>query len=287
MSSMGYLGPAGTFTEEIALIYVQEIESLQLQEFKSIDGIIEQVAAGQLNQGIVPLENSLEGSVNITLDMLVQNEVYINKEIVYPISHCLMVPPGVSDLRDIQTLYSHSQAFSQCRDYVKNYLPAVEQVPLESTAAAAQRVASEDKRIAAIAPARAADLFGLRIMAADIQDGGGADKNGNMTRFVVVSSGDHHFTGKDKTSIIFAIKDGPGSLYGVLGIFAHRNINLTRIESRPSRQSLGEYLFFIDFEGHKEENNIKEALEELKEQTKYLKMLGSYPQVKYFTGIRS
>ena len=281
-SYLGYLGPKGTFTEEIALIYARDKDAPVLKELNGIDEVIEGVANGELEEGIVPLENSLEGSVDITLDMLVQNEVYIYKELIYPISHCLLVPPGVP-LQDIQIVYSHSQALSQCRQYLKRILPEAARVPVDSTGAAAGKVAAREESAAAIAPARAASIFGLQILASDIHDGDGGEKNknDNLTRFVVISNRDHPPTGRDKTSLIFSIKDGPGSLYGILGIFACRQINLTRIESRPSRRNLGEYLFFIDFQGHREENNIIDAMAALPEQVEFLKMLGSYPQELY------
>ncbi len=277
-NSLGFLGPPGTFTEEIALKYSQDNSSLILQEYTAIDELMEDVDAGKVKMGIVPIENSLEGSVNITLDMFVQLNVYIYKELIYPISHCLMALPGVKP-EEIKEVYSHPQAFSQCRKYLKANMPLVNQFPMESTAMAAEKISALGGPRAAIAPRRAAKLFDLEILASDIQDGYEEENKTNLTRFVVVSSHDHSLTGTDKTSIIFSIKDSPGSLYHILGVFAKKAINLTRIESRPARKRLGEYLFFVDFEGHREEKKSVQALELLEDQVKYLKMLGSYPSV--------
>jgi len=277
-SILGFLGPPGSFTEEISLKYSRNNSPLILQEYKAIDELMEDVDAGLIEMGIVPVENSLEGSVNITLDMFVQLDVYIYTELIYPISHCLMALPGI-ELEDIKDLYSHVQAFSQCRKYLKARMPSVTQFPMESTAMAAEKISVLGGARAAIAPRRAAKLFGLEILASDIQDGYGEEDKTNLTRFVVISSHDHSLTGTDKTSIIFSIKDSPGSLYHILGVFAENGINLTRIESRPARKRLGEYLFFVDFEGHREEKKNMRALKLLEDQVKYLKMLGSYPSV--------
>ncbi|MFY9113757.1 MAG: prephenate dehydratase [Dethiobacteria bacterium] len=275
---LGFLGPRGTFTEETALLYMHGQDE-RLKEYDTIDRIIEDVAAGALARGVVPIENSLEGSVNITLDMLVQSSgVYINQELLYPVSHCLLTPEGIK-LYDIREVYSHLQAFSQCRIFLKEKLGTVNYVSMESTAAAARTVALLGGNRAAIATRRAAGIFGLNILLSAIQDGNGDDKYNNVTRFVVISPADHPPTGNDKTSIILSIKDGPGSLYNILGLFAARGINLTRIESRPARKTLGEYLFFIDFEGHRQEKNAGELLDELVARVNFIKMLGSYPSL--------
>ncbi len=277
---LGFLGPPGTFTEETALLYCRENAGPVLKEYTAIDQIIEDVSIGTIKQGIVPLENSLEGSVSITLDMLVLNrDVYIYKELVYPISHCLMACPGVG-MEEIMEVHSHIQAFSQCRKFLKEKLPGATNVPVESTGAAAKNIASLGGFRAAIAPARASKIFELDILFSDIQDGHNQGKNGNVTRFVIIAQKDHPVTDQNKTSVILSIKDGPGSLYNILGVFAGRAVNLTRIESRPARKSLGEYLFFIDFEGHRKDANIIKLLEELKSKVKFMKMLGSYPSLK-------
>lgn len=275
---LGFLGPQGTFTEEAALLYNHD-RSQYLREYATIDRIIEDVAAGILGQGVVPIENSLEGSVNITLDALVQNEgAYIYQEVLYPVSHCLLAPEGTR-MDDIEEVYSHPQAFSQCRIFLKEKLGVASYVSMESTAAAARAVALLGGGRAAIATRRAAGIFGLNILTSAIQDGNEEAKYDNVTRFVVISSSDHPFTGGDKTSIVLSIKDGPGSLFNILGLFAAKGINLTRIESRPARKALGKYLFFIDFEGHRRDKNVKGLFEELSDRVILLKNLGSYPSL--------
>ncbi|NLZ27776.1 MAG: prephenate dehydratase [Firmicutes bacterium] len=275
---LGFLGPQGTFTEEAALLYNHD-RSQYLREYATIDRIIEDVAAGILGQGVVPIENSLEGSVNITLDALVQNEgAYIYQEVLYPVSHCLLAPEGTR-MDDIEEVYSHPQAFSQCRIFLKEKLGVASYVSMESTAAAARAVALLGGGRAAIATRRAAGIFGLNILTSAIQDGNEEAKYDNVTRFVVISSSDHPFTGADKTSIVLSIKDGPGSLFNILGLFAAKGINLTRIESRPARKALGKYLFFIDFEGHRRDKNVKRLFEELSDRVILLKNLGSYPSL--------
>ncbi len=278
INELGFLGPEGTFTEEMALIYAKEIKTLKLKEYLSIAQIVEDVAKGAIHCGMVPLENSLEGSVSVTLDMLAsEKDVFIKREIVYPISHCLMTVPD-RKLEEIEAVYSHIQAFSQCRQFLKERLAGVALIPTDSTAAAALLVSSSRKQIAAIAPARAAALFNLKIIATGIQDRSScSEKNDNVTRFVLIAREDSEREGNDKTSVILSIKDGPGSLYNVLGVFAARGVNLTRIESRPARKNLGDYLFFIDFEGHRNDDNLIDLFKELQSKINYMKMLGSYP----------
>jgi len=272
--TLGYLGPAGTFTEEAALKYFNGKEEITLKEYAAIDQVVEAIGKKEIGSGLVPLENSLEGSVNLTLDLLAEyRDIYINREIIYSISHCLLASNGV-DFATIEELYSHPQVFSQCRGFISEKMPEVKKIPCYSTAAAAALVSGENNK-AAVASRRAAELSGLKVLASNLED-----NNDNRTRFVVISTRDHSCTGADKTSLVISIKDGPGSLYNVLGVFARRNINLTRIESRPARKNLGDYLFFIDFEGHREESWAGEALEELKQHVVYCKMLGSYPQGK-------
>ena len=272
---LGYLGPKGTFSEEAALKYAQQVEDkLELVEYPTIDQVVEALLNQEINQGIVPLENSLEGGVSITLDLLATSQgIIIQRELICPVVHYLVALPGVN-LAGIKELYSHPQVFSQCREYLHRHLCHAEIIHWHSTAAAAE-VASNSKDKAAIASKRAAHLFNLEILGADIQDGNG---NVNQTRFVVLGREEQSATGEDKTSLVISIKDAPGSLYSILGAFAKRNINLTRIESRPARKNLGDYLFFIDLEGHRNENHISEALNELESHIVFKKMLGSYPK---------
>jgi prephenate dehydratase len=269
---LGYLGPAGTFSEEAALLYHRSHQqSFALLEQPTVAQVVEKVASGKLDQGIVPLENSLEGSVAATLDQLVWSEgIYIYSELIYPVRQCLLAAPDTA-LEQITCVYSHSHALGQCRHYLDTVLSGVSCLPVESTAAAAAMVASTPGS-AAIAPRRAAALFGLVLLAEGIED-----YTGNLTRFVVISQDEHPPTGCDKTSLVFSVPDGPGSLYHVLGFFAAREINLTRIESRPARRSLGDWLFFIDCEGHRSDPVLVALWDELRRSVPFLKLLGSYP----------
>lgn len=267
---MGYLGPEGTFSEEAARL-IAGSNRRALQRYDNISDVIEAVQTGKVDEGIVPLENSLEGGVNITQDLLVGLEgVFIVNELIYPVNHCLLAKKSTA-LDEIDTVCSHPQALGQCRDYLRRKLPGAVCRPVESTAAAAA-LASDSYRTAAIAPRRAAELFKLEIMAEGIQD-----YFDNLTRFIVLARREQPPTGKDKTSLVLAIPDGPGSLYRILGLFARSNINLTRIESRPARRHLGDYLFFIDCEGHRSDPRLTVLLQKLQANVVFLKFLGSYP----------
>ncbi len=232
---------------------------------------MESVANGDSLLGVVPIENSIEGPVGITLDSLAHKfDLKIYKEIIIPINQNLIVNPG-STMDDIKDVYSHAQALAQCQDFVRenNIQPHY----AISTARAAKDIIG-DKSKAAIGNSKIVELYGLEILQSNIQD-----VENNATRFVVVSKNDHEMTGRDKTSIIFSIyEDKPGQLYKILGIFEKNNINLTKIESRPSKKGLGRYLFFVDFEGHKDDEVVQNILKEIEEQTYRFKILGSYPK---------
>lgn len=237
----------------------------------TIPAVMESVANGDCSFGVVPIENSIEGPVGITLDSLAHKfDLKIFKEIILPINQNFIVNPGCK-MEDIEDVYSHAQALAQCQDFVrKNNIQPHYAI---STARAAKDIIG-DKSKAAIGNSKIVELYGLEILESNIQD-----VDNNATRFVVVSKDDHELTGDDKTSIIFSIyEDKPGGLYNILGIFEKNNINLTKIESRPSKKGLGKYLFFVDFNGHKDEELIQNILEEVQEQTYYFKVLGSYPQ---------
>ena len=237
----------------------------------TIPAVMESVSNGESTYGIVPIENSIEGPVGITLDSLAHKfDLKIFKEVVIPISQNLIVNPGTS-MEDIEDVYSHAQAISQCQEFISKH--KIQPHYAISTANAAKNIVGF-KNKAAIGNSKAADLYNLEILVRDIQD-----NDNNETRFVVLSKEDHEKTGCDKTSIIFSIyEDKPGSLYNVLGIFQKDNINLTKIESRPSKKGLGEYLFFVDFYGHRNDDVIRNILNELENHTYFLKVLGSYPE---------
>jgi len=262
------LGPRGTFSEEAAMRFASEAE---LELAGDIAGVFEMVASGVCSYGVVPVENSLEGPVGITLELLLKNDLMVYGEVVVDIKHALMALPD-SRLQDIQEVISHPHALAQCKGFVNELGVRTRNFP--STAGAAREVGEKSlKGVGAIAPTVAAGLYGLAILTEGIQD-----DDSNQTRFLVISTSDHPPTGHDKTSVVIGLKDKAGALHECLGIFARRGINLTRIESRPSRKGLGDYLFFIDFEGHRKDKVVKEVLGELLDSLAFLKVFGSYPR---------
>lgn len=267
---IAFLGPVGTYTEEAALQYDPQAD---LQAFPTIAAVGRAVSSGVTDEGVTPIENSLEGSVTYTLDLLIsQSDLSIYKEIVLPIEHYLMAKPETR-APDIQVIFSHPQALAQCRNFLEQCFPNAQQTASLSTVTAVADMKSSSIPAAAIAPKRAAQLHSVAIIGQNIQD-----NPNNVTRFVVLSRGDHLPTGRDKTSICFSFhQDAPGVLYDALGEFARRNINLAKIESRPTKESLGQYIFLIDCEGHREDSVLKEALSALSRRVNMLKVLGSYP----------
>lgn len=231
---------------------------------------MDSVKNGECFKGIVPIENSIEGQVGLTLDELVHNfNLMIEGEIIIPINHNLLVKPG-SDISKISDVFSHSQALAQCHKFIEDN--GYKSHFTLSTAAAAKSL-FDLENAGAIGTLKAAELYGLEIAKKNIQD----IKN-NQTRFIVLSKEDHLPTGNDKTSIAFSLfDDKPGALYSILELFAVNNVNLTKIESRPSKEGLGNYIFFIDFYGHKTNDKIRDILFNLKEKTSFMKILGSYP----------
>lgn len=232
---------------------------------------MESVVNEESKFGVIPIENSIEGPVGITLDSLAHKfDLKIHNEIIIPINQNLIVNPGCR-IEDIEDIYSHSQAIAQCQEFISQH--KIQPHYAVSTARAAKDIIGFNNK-AAIGNRMAAELYDLEILKANIQD-----TDNNETRFVVVSRQDHKATGMDKTSIIFSIyEDQPGELYNILGIFQKENINLTKIESRPSKKGLGKYLFFIDFKGHKDDAVIQNIINEIDDNTYFLKVLGSYPE---------
>mgnify|MGYP003756924931 CR=1 FL=1 len=271
LKKVAYLGPRGTFSEETALGFYRGVDG-QFFPYTSIDAVIRAVAAGEADEGIVPAENSLEGSVNVTLDTLAHEvDLFIVKEMVLPIRHNLLVRPGT---KHVNSVLSHPQALAQCRRYLSRHYPGAELVAVESTAAAAYRVASGAKDHAAVGSLRAAALYGLEAAAADIQDNAN-----NSTRFIVLGR-KPAAAGKMpcKTSFVCQINgEKPGSLCDILVELARRDVNLTRIESRPARTGLGEYIFFLDAEGSWRDENVHSAIEAVRRKSRWFKNLRSYP----------
>ena len=243
----------------------------ELIPYCTIPAVMESVANNETKYGIVPIENSIEGSVGVTLDSLAHKfDLKIYREIIIPINQNLIVNPGCK-LEDIEDVYSHSHAIAQCQEFITQN--RIQPHYAVSTASAAKNIVG-DRSKAAIGNRKAAELYGLEILEANIQD-----TDNNETRFIVVANNYHEPTGNDKTSIIFSIyEDRPGGLYNILGLFQKHDINLTRIESRPSKKGLGKYMFFVDFNGHVDDELIKNIIHEIEENTYFLKVLGSFPE---------
>jgi len=269
--TIAYLGPAGTYAEQATLLYAPEA---RLVPCPSIPAVAEAVEQGKAGEGVVPIENSLEGSVTFTLDLLIHDSsLVIRNELVLPIHHILLVAPGTRN-DDITAIYSHPQALAQCRGYLLKHYPKAGLVASLSTAAAVEQLKKQDGHAAAIGNLRAGELYGAQVLAKNIED-----NPNNVTRFVVLAAADHAPTGNDKTSICFSFdEDAPGLLFGVMKCFAELDINLAKVESRPTRQSLGRYIFLIDMDGHRKDARVKKALEQLKGQVSMLKVFGSYPK---------
>ena len=275
MLKLGFLGPKGTFSQEAMLQYAGGLKDYKAVEYSTINDLLLSVQDNIIDEAVVPIENSLEGAVNATLDMLASEvDVKIKAELAVTIRQNLLVAKD-TDMKDIRCILSHPQAIGQCRKYIDSKFPGVQIKYVYSTAAAAEEVARGDGSLAAIGSMAAADVYGLKVLAKDIQDG-----DSNITRFVVVSKEDGVRTGRDKSSIVFSTEDKPGSLYRILDIFNLWDINMTRIESRPAKNQLGRYIFFIDVLGHREDDDLADALKMVRRKVSFYKFLGSYPCLK-------
>lgn len=264
---VAYLGPSATFTHLASRR--QFGSSAEYMPESTIKEVFEAVFRGKTHYGVVPIENSTEGVVNYTLDMFMDSDLNIAFEIMLPISHNLLSKTGRKS--DIKTIYSHPQARAQCRGWLESNFPGMPVVEEPSTASAAKRV-SRNKSSAAVASELAAAVYDLKFVEKGIED----HKN-NYTRFLVISKDKSGKTGKDKTSIMFSVKNKPGALYQILQSFAKHKLNLTKIESRPSKRKAWEYIFFVDMEGHIEDKGVKKAINDMKKICLFLKVLGSYP----------
>jgi len=270
MSTLGYLGPPGTYSEEAALRYRPDAE---LVPFPSEAAVAAAVEAGDVDEGVLAIENSLEGSVTRSVDAIIERRVSIRHELVLPIEHCLIARPGTA-IDDITEIHAHPQALAQCREFIERRWPQAVQQAALSNAEAVREIMTAVARGAAIAGARAAEIYGGAILERGIQD-----NPHNKTRFAVLGPTDGPATGRDKTSIAFAVAhDRPGTLLGVLQELAGREINLTKIESRPSREELGIYVFQVDLEGHRTDPPVAEALAAVEAQSSFFRLLGSYPR---------
>ena len=266
---IAYLGPMATFTHQAS---IQKFgSSVEYLPTDSIADVFLEVEKGNVDYGVVPIENTTEGAVTYTLDMFANSEVKICSEVYLKISHCLL---SKSPLDKIQKVYSVPQVFGQCRIWLRNHLPKADQVEVSSTAKAAE-TASREARSAAIGSCLAGNYYPLKLLAEDIQD-----FSKNITRFLVIGQHAAKRTGRDKTSILFSVKDKVGALYEALLPFKKNRINLTKIESRPSKKKAWEYYFFVDLIGHQDDEAVKHSLKTLGNHCNFLKILGSYPFIR-------
>ncbi|UCD34773.1 MAG: prephenate dehydratase [Nitrospiraceae bacterium] len=264
---VAYLGPSATFTHLAARRKFGS--SSKYMPESTIKDVFEAVFRNRVNYGVVPIENSTEGVVNYTLDMFMDSDLMIASEIMLEISHNLLSKTGLKE--DVKEIYSHPQAKAQCRGWLERNFPGVPIIDELSTAAAARRV-MKDPSAAAVASELAAAEYELNFIEKGIED-----NKRNVTRFLVIAKESPGKTGKDKTSIMFSIKDKPGALFLILRPFARHKINLTKIESRPSKRKAWEYIFFVDMGGHIEEKNVMRAIREVQKECLFFKVLGSYP----------
>lgn len=261
------LGPAGTFSEEAVL--KQFGSQIKLIYCSTIDEVFKSVGSDVAAYGVVPLENSTEGAISRTLDLLFESPLKLCGEIGLPVRHNLL---SKEKPENIEKIYSHSQSLSQCQKWLGQHFPSAQLIPVASNAAAAKLVATE-ARSAAIAGRIAGEHFGLTVIHLSIED-----KPDNTTRFGVVSKSEVGTSGSDKTSIVLAAHHKPGAILGLLEPLAENGISMTRLESRPSGLGLWEYMFFIDLEGHKDDEVMQAALSEIQSKSGFFKILGSYPK---------
>lgn len=270
--NLAYLGPAGSFCQQAAMCWLARYRADLLPvACDDLEEIVAGVNNGRFFQGIIPLENSLEGSVPASLELLLSGEQQIQGEVVIPVNHHLV--SKARDLSEVEVIYSHPHALAQCRRFLQQFWPKGRVELVSSTAQAAKQAALKGGKAAAIASALAAQIYGLRVLREKIED-----YPDNKTRFVVLGQGCPPPSGNDKTSLLVVpAENRPGALYELLAPFAAAGLNLTRIESRPGKKRLGEYVFFIDCEGHREVPPLAAVLEALRANAGSVRVLGSYP----------
>ena len=267
-NKIAFLGPEGTFSQTAVVSHFGN--SCVLFDCSSIDEVFLAVQQKRANFGVVPVENSTEGAVNNTQDCLIDTTVSIVGEVIVPIIHHLLVPPGTAE-ENITKIVSHKQSLAQCRQWISDSFPGVELVECSSNAKAS-KLASENDTIAAIAGNLAAEVYGLEILRNRVQD-----QQHNSTRFLVLSNSTKNPSGSDKTSVLIYAENKPGALFRILEPFDNLRVNLTKIETRPAKVEAWAYVFFIDFEGHVEDGIIVELFKRLEACTAEIKILGSYP----------
>jgi chorismate mutase/prephenate dehydratase len=265
--SVAFLGPRGTFSEEAALKHFGG--QVRSQPCASIDEVFREVEAQQVGYGVVPVENSSDGAVGRTLDLLIATPVHICGEVLLPVHQCLM---GKSALGEpIRKIYAHAQSLAQCHEWLNQNLPQVERVAVVSNAEGA-RLASLEASTAALGSQAAAALYELNVLVANIED-----QPNNTTRFLVIANQEAAPSGRDKTSLAMSTLNRPGAMHDLLAPLAEQGVDMTRMESRPSRTGLWEYVFFVDLKGHQQDEPLARALAELRSRASFLKILGSYP----------
>ena len=264
--TIAYLGPEATFTHQAAIRRFGS--SLIYSPQKTIADVFSEVGRNHAEYGVVPVENSTEGVVTHTLDMFTDSDLKIVAQVLLPIQHFLI---GRSKLKEVKKLYSHPQAFAQCRGWLRENLPSAEYIESSSTTRAAE-LAAKDKKAAAIASELAAERCKLRVLEPSIQD-----SSTNTTRFLVLGRKCSPSTGNDRTSIMFSLADKVGALHQALSAIRDHKLNMTKIESRPSRRKAWEYFFYVDIEGHNEDPKVAKAIQKLGDQCNFIKILGSYP----------
>jgi len=265
---VAFLGPDGSYTQSAAL--KQFGHSVVTVPVSAIDEVFREVESDNANYGVVPVENSTEGMVNHSMDMFINSSLKICGEVQLRIHHHLLSKEN--DLSKVKRIYSHQQSFAQCREWLNFKMPSVERIVINSNSEAA-RLASEEKGAAAIAGEIAGELYSLDSLAKNIED-----HSDNTTRFLVISKLITEASGNDKTSLLLSTPNKPGALYTLLEPFQRSGVSMTRVESRPSKQGVWEYVFFVDVEGHVSDEKIKKALSEIEENTAMFKVLGSYPR---------
>ena len=264
---IGYLGPAGSFSHNAAMLKFGQ--SVEYEPLADITSIFDEVSKGHCDLGLAPVENTMGGGVIETLDALIDSDVKVCAEVLMAIHHNLL---GNCSMEQVEKIYSKPEVFAQCRNWLSATFKGTQTIPVASTARAAQ-LAAEEPNTAAIGSSVAAELYGLRIICENIED-----IANNVTRFLVISREDARPTGEDKTAILFSTAHKAGALSDVLDIFKRYDINMTNIESRPSRKRQWEYYFFVDFLGHRTEKHIQKGLEESRKHCLQLSILGSFPR---------
>lgn len=265
---VAYFGPAGTFTQ--AAVHKHFGHSVDTIALGTIGEVFREVEASAAHYGVVPVENSTEGMVSYTLDRFIASPLRVCGEVELRIHHHLLAK--ADDRKAIARVCSHQQSLAQCRGWLDAHLPGVERVAVSSNAEAAKRAGAEAET-AAIAPSAAAEIYGLKVLAANIED-----EPDNTTRFLVIGTQETRPTGSDKTSLLLSTHNRPGALYKLLDPLARNNISMTRIESRPSRRGTWTYVFFVDIEGHASDPPVASAMAELEQQATLFRVLGSYPR---------